>query len=325
MAPATVVYHSPRPMTCPRSLDRLRTRLLVPVLCALAASACDSEPPPPPPPAALETLAATWDTQTLSRPGLKLTPEGASEPLAGCDVALVSNLEDGQPELHYSCDRRDLVQDVLIEGVDDRSDEQRRRDGFVVQSIRGEILSRAGDTPLSGLTQSSAMVHLDLPITVKVRGYEPVSATIPPLSVGARVFSGLATNPLLFEGEASASDDGELTALVLREDVGSLTVLGQGQTLRDLDWIVVHDDQPTEREKQCGVAGLGKFVLVANDAKISVHARRTGEMVATHSIPHGQLDCGSVVTRSRGDTRLDSVVDHAEVIAWVRAQVERGG
>lgn len=300
-------------------------------LATLAAAGCKDEEPAPnfdaEPRLPKEALTASWGVHERGNyPELTLTPEGGKEALDGsCYFVLVTDSKDELPRLSVDC-KIDEMKDFLVEGFDQPATaEERRRWGLSSLYLQGPLLTRAGEMALSEFEKPRPVVPVNLPVTIELWGYAPLTVTIPPLEAQTRVFHHLGEEALLFEGEQAKGSDGALTALVMKPG-GGLEVVGEGSTFADIDWIVLHENEASGQDKQCGVAGLGKFKMLGHDAKITVRERRTGEVVEEHRIEHTAADarCKDVFSLQRGQSTVDSTVPLAKTVAWAKRRVEQG-
>lgn len=171
--------------------------------------------------------------------------------------------------------------------------------------------------PLVLTTNLDGAVRVDARITSGDGIVSTTSCAIRPDSlVTWATLSRVRSGPVLFAGEDATPGKPKVAAVLARQMVSTL---GRG-TLRDLEIVADVDPLPVRR-RECGVytgQSTGKRIAISNvaeDADVTVYARKTGKVVAKRRFSAAMPACPTSI--SAKFTGLSGEVDRKSVDAFV--------
>ncbi|MGH1342982.1 MAG: hypothetical protein ACRBN8_15575 [Nannocystales bacterium] len=289
----------------------------------------ESDDEQPPAPRELRDLELRWEgSDGVGRPIAKVSSPEASEREASdldgeCTFEIDVDPDGEPPYLEVSCEGISGLYEVSIEGLDDGRTELQRRNALSFFGIkyRGEgLVKDAGKLRIADCLKPQPMLKIDRTLTIRAGGFDAATGVLDSVPVGKPVDQWLreANGP---PRSADWNAGNGKTALLTHW--GRRVVLGDGETLDDLDWLINTTPVDTDRKKKCRVSGLGKFSLVAKDAAVKILDFRTGETVAEEVLENkGALRCSSILSRNVGDDVIPEPVSMKVVEKWAKRHLK---
>jgi hypothetical protein len=165
-------------------------------------------------------------------------------------------------------------------------------------------------------------IDLGLTVTLEAPGAQAVTTPMPKQDVKESLRAALlkAKDGLSFgEGDTAAQKP---RAVAVISGYSDLDFIGAGKNLKDVDWVVIAEDQPAPRlSKTCNFKE-GPSTLKVFDASAVALDRRTGAKVAEQVIKASD-ECPMFVMVSKEDNSAKASVDQKDVVAFARAALSK--
>ena len=213
------------------------------------------------------------------------------------------------------------------------------------RDLRGDVEIRGGgkttsndDSPFASLEFDTdfnlgavtlkdimARTQIDTGLTfeVEVKGHEPATLTVPPISVRYAVsgsFEDVDKGAVVFPGEPDGA--GQRDTLL---DLGNSTTIKEiygsnKKVVQDIDLVAKEEHVETEQTKKCSGYTNGSIEFTLYESQMRVYDRRTGDLVAeTTLMPRKK--CPSFAVTSNGKAAL--TVGDKEKKKWFRKQLKK--
>ncbi|HEX2875636.1 MAG TPA: hypothetical protein VHP33_30500 [Polyangiaceae bacterium] len=102
-----------------------------------------------------------------------------------------------------------------------------------------------------------------------------------------------------------------------------LDFVGSAKVLKELDWIVVAEDQPQPRISKSCAFKQGATTLKVFDANVTAYNRRTGEKLSSGVIKASD-ECPMFAMVNKQDNTTKNTVATKDVVAWARDALAKG-
>ena len=163
----------------------------------------------------------------------------------------------------------------------------------------------------------------NIPFTLTVPGYEPLTSATPPLQIGARlndVFIALATTPKTWPGETGAPA-GPVPAAAAWTFNG-FEALGTAARTRDVRLVVLAEMFANDKTRRCtGYIGAKDFTATSYDVELKIVDRVTKEALVTRRFA-GNAACPREVVVGPGmPAAYSGGPDGLGYDRWVRSQL----
>jgi len=173
------------------------------------------------------------------------------------------------------------------------------------------------------LLDLKAPVELDLDLSLEVPGAQPVTTKLQKQDVkdGVRFALLKARDGGLTFGpgdEAAAKPRG----VAVLSGYSDLEFLGSAQTLLEVDWVAIAEDQKQPRAtKQCQFKE-GASTLKLFDSSAVIVERRSGKVVAEQTLKASD-ECPMFALVDKSDNSTKNSVAQKDVVAWARAELAK--
>jgi hypothetical protein len=102
-----------------------------------------------------------------------------------------------------------------------------------------------------------------------------------------------------------------------------LDFVGPAKLVKELDWVVVAEDQATPRETKSCTFKEGPATLKVLDANVTAYDRRSGDKVG-QQVLKASSECPSFAFVSKPDNSVKNSVPARDVVAWARSALANG-
>jgi hypothetical protein len=165
-------------------------------------------------------------------------------------------------------------------------------------------------------------IDLGLTVTIQAPGAAAVTTPMPKEDVKDSLRFALlkARDGLSFgDGDAAAAKP---RAVAVISGYSDLEFIGGGKNLKEVDWVVIADDQPAPRlTKTCNFKE-GPSALKVFDATAVALDRRTGAKLAEQVIKASD-ECPMFVMVSKEDNSAKATIDQKDVVAFARSALQK--
>ena len=123
----------------------------------------------------------------------------------------------------------------------------------------------------------------------------------------------------------SADDEasGKPRGAAVLASYSDLDFVGAAKVLKELDWIVVAEDQPQPRTSKSCAFKQGATTLKVFDANVTAYNRRTGEKLSSGVIKASE-ECPMFAMVNKQDNTTKNTVATKDVVAWARDALAKG-
>ena len=162
-------------------------------------------------------------------------------------------------------------------------------------------------------------IDLGLTVTLEAPGAPAVTTPLPKQDVREALRFALlkARDGGLSFGEGDAPS-GKPRAVAVVSGYSDLDFVGNGKNVKEVDWVVIAEDQPSPRLSKPCAFKEGTSTLKVFDANAVVLDRRTGAKIAEQVIKASD-ECPMFVMVNKDDNSAKTSVDQKDVLAFARS------
>lgn len=308
-------------------MNALRRGLLFASALLMGCGSKSAAPPPPREVAAPKPVTYQWVTE---RGRAQLRPEGSSIPELEVDVGSNSALltvEAGKPFSIGPTEYKDVGAGKRLKvsvlpwlgelDLDSLRDGKRALDAWKKKT-----------PPAAKRSLEPLDWHIPMEAWLSPDGSQRWKGMLPPFAVRPSVAFGVLKGeaPLVFLGDDAAPERPDTVFVNFEFGKPLDPLVGEGKTLRDVDWIAVSTWRPTGKVKKCGgygripgVAGNTVVNVSLDEVEVRVIDRRTAAVLGTRVFPP-QNTCPGAVTSTEAAVGANTDV----IIAWLEKQLAAG-
>jgi len=122
---------------------------------------------------------------------------------------------------------------------------------------------------------------------------------------------------------ADDQPDGKPRGAAVISGYSDLDFVGSAKLLKELDWVIVAENQPTPRASKTCNFKEGPTTLKIFDAKATAYERRSGEKVGEQVI-EASSECPMIAFVDKQDKSTKNNVAARDVVAWARTALANG-
>ena len=183
--------------------------------------------------------------------------------------------------------------------------------------IKPQVLART-------LEDLKSPIDLELEISITLPGAATATTKLQKQNVAESV--RLALLKARDGGVSFGADDvgeGKPRGAAVISGYSDLDFVGAAKVLKDLDWIVVAENQAAPRTTKSCTFKEGPSTLKIFDANVTAYDRRSGEKVAEHVL-QASAECPMIALIDKQDNSTKNSVASRDVVAWARTALASG-
>jgi hypothetical protein len=168
------------------------------------------------------------------------------------------------------------------------------------------------------LDELKGPIDLGLSVTIEAPGTNAVTTPMPKQDVKESLRAALLKardGGVSFGAGDSAA--GKPRGIAVISGYSDLDFVGSGKSVKELDWVVLAEDQPTPRETKTCKFKEGAAALKVFDANATVLDRRTGAKIAQQVIKASD-ECPMFALVDKADNSAKSTINLQDAVAFAR-------